>query len=87
MAITQCFRCGGRSFALVMKAPIGYPGEVMFIQCSDCGGVVGVQEEHAHHEKKNHERIVRKQDSVQSSIHARNGYPMDIHSVLKRLYG
>jgi hypothetical protein len=87
MAISQCFRCGGRSFELVMKAPLGYPGKIMFIQCSVCGGVVGVQEEHVHHGKNNHERIVHKQDSVQSSIQARNGHPMDINTVLKRLYG
>ena len=87
MAISQCLRCGNRSFESVVKFPVGYPRRVMFIQCSVCGGVVGVQEVHNQNKKKNPDRIGQIQEPVQSSSKTQAVVPPDINTVLKHLYG
>ena len=87
MAISQCLRCGNRSFESVMKIPIGFPRRVMFIQCSVCGGVVGVQEMHNQDVKKKPEYIDQIQEQVKSSFKTQPVVPSDITTVLKHLYG
>lgn len=43
MALTStCVKCGGTSFEAKLIEPGGYKFKVTFIQCSSCGGVVGV---------------------------------------------
>jgi len=70
-----------------MKIPIGFPRRVMFIQCSVCGGVVGVQEVHNQNVKKNPEQIDHIQEHVTSSFKTQPVVPSDITTVLKQLYG
>jgi len=87
MAISQCLRCGNRSFESVMKIPIGFPRRVMFIQCSVCGGVVGVQELHNQNVQKIPEQVNQTQEQVKSSFTTQPAGPSDITTVLKHLYG
>lgn len=42
MAQSTCVKCGNHSFELVENSPIGSRYKFNFIQCSKCGGVVGV---------------------------------------------
>jgi predicted nucleic-acid-binding Zn-ribbon protein len=87
MAISQCLKCGNRSFESVLKIPIGFPRRVMFIQCSVCGGVVGVQEVHNQNVKMKPEQIDQIQEHVQSSFKTQPAVLTDITTVLKHLYG
>jgi hypothetical protein len=87
MATSQCLKCGNRYFESIVKIPIGSPRRVMFIQCSVCGGVVGIQEEHAQNLQKNPERIDQIREPVQSPFKTQAVVPSDINTVLKLLYG
>ena len=87
MATSQCLNCENRFFESVVKIPIGSPRRVMFVQCSVCGGVVGVQEEHGLNSKKNPERINHIQESGRSLFKTQTVFPSDINAVLKQLYG
>ncbi|MGD1046691.1 MAG: hypothetical protein ABR936_15390 [Bacteroidota bacterium] len=87
MATSQCLKCGNRYFESVVKIPIGSPRRIMFVQCSVCGGVVGVQEEHGMNSKKNSERIDQMHEPVRSLIKNQTVVPSDINTVLKQLYG
>lgn len=42
MAQSKCPKCGSTSFELVENAPSGSDYRLNFVQCSQCGGVVGV---------------------------------------------
>lgn len=42
MAKSTCAKCDGTTFEMVEATPRGSNFSVMFIQCSRCGGVVGV---------------------------------------------
>jgi hypothetical protein len=42
MATSTCVKCGNTRFELVEKNPAGSERPLAFIQCSQCGGVVGV---------------------------------------------
>lgn len=42
MAKSTCIKCGGTTFEMVEVKPYKSNFIVMFIQCSRCGGVVGV---------------------------------------------
>ena len=44
MAQSKCPGCWNTSFELVVKTPSGSDFALNFIQCSRCGGVVGVLE-------------------------------------------
>jgi hypothetical protein len=44
MAISKCIKCGASSFESVESSPRNSPYVVTFIQCSGCGGVVGVMD-------------------------------------------
>ena len=44
MAISTCVKCDGHSFQVVEKDLTGAQYKLMFVQCSSCGGVVGVTE-------------------------------------------
>jgi hypothetical protein len=44
MAMSTCVKCGGHYFEVKENSPNGSSFKLMFIQCSSCGGVVGVQE-------------------------------------------
>ena len=44
MAISTCVKCGGTHFEIVAKEPRGANYKLMFVQCTGCGGVVGVTE-------------------------------------------
>jgi hypothetical protein len=87
MAASQCLKCGNHFFESVVKIPIGSPRRVMFVQCSVCGGVVGVQEENGQSVKKNIERIDQRPEIVRPSFTPQAAVPSDINTVLKLLYG
>jgi len=87
MAASQCIKCGNRFFESVVKIPIGSPRRVMFIQCSVCGGVVGVQEEQSQTAKKIPEHFNQLQEPVQSQVKTQAVIRSDIDTVLKLLYG
>jgi hypothetical protein len=87
MEVSQCLRCGNRSFESIKKIPIGYPRKVMFLQCSVCGGIVGVQERQVRTVKKNSRRSTQKQDLPGPSVNSQIGLPADINTIMKRLYG
>ena len=42
MATSSCIKCGSYSFELKEATPKGSGFKMYFIQCSSCGGVVGV---------------------------------------------
>ena len=42
MATTTCVKCGGTSFELKETILAGLPWKLYFVQCSQCGGAVGV---------------------------------------------
>jgi len=42
MAASTCVKCGGTSFELKETDIAGTPWNLYFVQCSQCGGVVGV---------------------------------------------
>ena len=44
MPLSTCVKCGSHSFELVETEPFGSAIKLYFVQCSSCGGVVGVQE-------------------------------------------
>jgi len=45
MAISKCVKCGSTSFEITEAMRIHNDRDMVhFIQCSQCGGVVGVQE-------------------------------------------
>jgi predicted nucleic-acid-binding Zn-ribbon protein len=44
MATSTCVKCGGTSFEMKVNTPSGSSYKQSFIQCSKCGGVVGVTE-------------------------------------------
>lgn len=45
MAQSTCVKCGSSSFELIEPRNINHAAyRLYFIQCSSCGGVVGVQE-------------------------------------------
>jgi hypothetical protein len=45
MAKSSCVKCGGQSFECREVQPEGLKYVLMFVQCADCGGVVGVMED------------------------------------------
>lgn len=42
MALSTCIKCGNNTFVLVENTPSGSDYKLSFVQCSKCGGVVGV---------------------------------------------
>lgn len=44
MAMSTCVKCGGHRFEVKENEPTGAMFKLLFIQCSGCGGVVGVTE-------------------------------------------
>ncbi len=42
MAISSCIKCGETEFEVVQVQPAGSSSKLNFVQCSQCGGVVGV---------------------------------------------
>jgi predicted nucleic-acid-binding Zn-ribbon protein len=44
MATSTCIKCGAHSFEIKVKEPTGSAVKLVFVQCSACGGVVGVTE-------------------------------------------
>jgi hypothetical protein len=42
MAASTCVQCGSTGFELKETVLTGSPWKVYFVQCSQCGGVVGV---------------------------------------------
>lgn len=42
MAISTCPKCDNTCFEIVEHSPIGSNFKLMFIQCNQCGAVVGV---------------------------------------------
>jgi hypothetical protein len=87
MATSQCLKCGNRFFESVVKIPIGSPRRVMFVQCSVCGGVVGIQEEHDQKAKLNSDRVEKIPEPVRPLSKSQFHVPPDINTVLKLLYG
>lgn len=44
MAISTCVKCNNSFFDLKQAEPSGSAYKLFFVQCSKCGGVVGIQE-------------------------------------------
>ena len=44
MATSTCIKCGNHSFQIAENSPSGAAFKLMFVQCSSCGGVVGIQD-------------------------------------------
>ena len=44
MVASTCVRCSNTSFEMVANVPKDSMRQLFFVQCSKCGGVVGVQE-------------------------------------------
>lgn len=40
--VSSCVRCNKRQFEIVEAEPAGSKTRVLFVQCSGCGGVVGI---------------------------------------------
>ena len=87
MAVSQCVKCGNGVFELVAKIPMGSSRKVMFIQCSACGGVVGVQEDPNQYMKRHAGRLEQLQEPIRSSMKTKSVVESDIDSLIKYLYG
>ena len=46
MAISTCVKCGGMHFEMKENTPSTSRYKLLFVQCSNCGGVVGVVDFH-----------------------------------------
>lgn len=46
MTMSTCIKCGSHSFELKEATPKGSGYKMYFVQCSSCGGVVGVTPYH-----------------------------------------
>lgn len=44
MPMSTCIKCGGHTFEVVEAKPNNSDFTLMFVQCSSCGGVVGVMD-------------------------------------------
>jgi predicted nucleic-acid-binding Zn-ribbon protein len=44
MALSSCVKCGNTVFEVQEKTPVGSNFKFIFVQCSQCGGVVGVMD-------------------------------------------
>jgi len=44
MATSTCLKCGNHSFEMVLNTPIGSEFKLWFVQCSQCGCVIGTHE-------------------------------------------
>ena len=44
MAFSTCVKCGNSTFEVAENSPRGSNFKLMFVQCSACGGVVGVMD-------------------------------------------
>ena len=44
MATSTCIKCGGTNFELQTLEPFGSKYKLTAVQCSGCGGVIGVVE-------------------------------------------
>lgn len=44
MAMSTCVKCGSTRFEIKLAEPHNSNFKVNFVQCSSCGGVVGVME-------------------------------------------
>lgn len=44
MAKSTCVKCGNGNFEAIEYSPSGSSFKLVFIQCSSCGGVVGVMD-------------------------------------------
>jgi uncharacterized Zn finger protein len=44
MASSTCTKCGSTSFEVKENSPMGSNFRIMFVQCSNCGGVVGTMD-------------------------------------------
>jgi excinuclease UvrABC ATPase subunit len=42
MAMSTCVKCGGHSFEMKAAEPRDSAYKQMFVQCTSCGGVIGV---------------------------------------------
>lgn len=42
MAMSKCIKCDSHRFEIKEYEPVGSAYKLMFVQCSSCGGVVGV---------------------------------------------
>jgi len=45
MAVSTCIKCGGQSFEIMIQKPEESKYQLMFVQCSKCGSVIGVLED------------------------------------------
>ena len=44
MAISTCIKCGGHTFEVEVVEPLHSAFKLLFIQCSNCGSVIGVMD-------------------------------------------
>lgn len=44
MAMSTCVKCGNHTFEVKEAEPVNSKFKLMFVQCSGCGGVVGVMD-------------------------------------------
>jgi len=44
MAMSTCIKCGNKTFETSENSPGGSNFKMFFVQCSSCGGVVGVMD-------------------------------------------
>ena len=44
MVMSTCTKCGGNSFEIVESEPSGTNFKYSYVQCSSCGGVIGVMD-------------------------------------------
>jgi uncharacterized Zn finger protein len=87
MAISRCPKCGGQSFEAVVKIPIGSPRRVMFVQCSACGAVVGIQEpENSGRVKKPIEPASHSEEPPRWSMKRLDSIKAEVNAIMRRLY-
>jgi len=46
MAVSTCPKCGANEFEVVEKQPHNFKTSLYFVQCEECGAVVGVIDTH-----------------------------------------
>ena len=67
MAASTCVKCGSTSFDLKETVLKGSPWKLYFVQCSQCGGVVGVLDD------QNIGRMLRQRNEALGQIPAMQG--------------
>jgi hypothetical protein len=76
---SACVKCGGMSFKLEQKEPLGSSVKWYFVQCSSCGTPVGVVDFYPN------ATIVRKMEALEKALESLEGDVANIDHMIRQL--